>query len=200
MARPRAFDERQVLDSARDLFWTSGYASTRMDDVASVTGLGKGSLYGAFGGKRQLFLTVFEEYCAGLVISARTALEGPDDGAGARLVAYLRDVARNVADDARHRGCLLAKGAAELSEADPEVAARTSRALEGIGRLFADTLAAAQRAGEVDPTADPAALAAMLLAVLRGVEALGKAGVAPVTIQAAMEQAVALIASERSVS
>lgn len=52
MARPRKFDEQQVLDTARELFWSGGYAATRMEDIAAATGLGKGSLYGAFGGSR----------------------------------------------------------------------------------------------------------------------------------------------------
>ncbi|MGO4421510.1 TetR/AcrR family transcriptional regulator, partial [Streptomyces sp. MCAF7] len=47
MARPRKFDEQQVLDTARERFWSGGYAATRMEDIAEATGLGKGSLYGA---------------------------------------------------------------------------------------------------------------------------------------------------------
>jgi AcrR family transcriptional regulator len=55
MARPRGFDEKQVLQAARDEFWSCGYAATSIDDVAALTGLGKGSLYGAFGDKHALF-------------------------------------------------------------------------------------------------------------------------------------------------
>src|ERR1700694_6107279 len=63
MARPRGFDEMQVLQAARDEFWSCGYAATSIDGVAAVTGLGKGSLYGAFGDKHALFLRVFDDYC-----------------------------------------------------------------------------------------------------------------------------------------
>ncbi|MDQ1500994.1 MAG: TetR/AcrR family transcriptional regulator, transcriptional repressor for nem operon, partial [Actinomycetota bacterium] len=81
MARPRGFDERQVLQAARDEFWSCGYAATSIDDVAAATGLGKGSLYGAFGDKHALFLRVFDDYCTDTVNAVRGALEGPDPGA-----------------------------------------------------------------------------------------------------------------------
>src|SRR3569833_3457972 len=93
MARPRKFDESGVLRAARVQFWSTGYAGTSMDNIAEVTGLGKGSLYGAFGGKRELFHRVFDEYCAQAVSGVRRDLEGPDDEAFARLAAHLRAVA-----------------------------------------------------------------------------------------------------------
>ncbi|GMA85693.1 hypothetical protein GCM10025868_09430 [Angustibacter aerolatus] len=53
MGRPRQFDEDGVLRTAREQFWATGYAGTSMETIAAATGLGKGSLYGAFGGKRE---------------------------------------------------------------------------------------------------------------------------------------------------
>ncbi|WP_199865355.1 MULTISPECIES: TetR/AcrR family transcriptional regulator [Frankia] len=49
MARPRTFDEDQVVCAARDQFWATGYTATSLDDLTAATGLGRGSLYGAFG-------------------------------------------------------------------------------------------------------------------------------------------------------
>lgn len=62
MPRPREFDENRVLLAIRDEFWDKGYAATSMDDLLRVSGLGKGSLYGAFGDKRSLFLRVLRDY------------------------------------------------------------------------------------------------------------------------------------------
>lgn len=55
MARPRSFDELEVLSKARELFATKGYNGTSIDDLVRVTGLLRGSLYKAFGSKRNLF-------------------------------------------------------------------------------------------------------------------------------------------------
>ncbi|WP_419196487.1 TetR/AcrR family transcriptional regulator [Actinacidiphila glaucinigra] len=72
---PRSFDENQVLRTVRDRFWSTGYAGTGVDDILRDTGLGKGSLYGAFGDKHQLFLRAFQE--------ARHVGLGPPWGRGA---------------------------------------------------------------------------------------------------------------------
>ncbi len=56
MARPRSYDEAVVVDAAARCFTELGYAATSVDDLVSATGLHRGSLYGAFGSKRGLFL------------------------------------------------------------------------------------------------------------------------------------------------
>lgn len=192
MARPREFDEQAVLDAAREQFWATGYAGTSMDAVAAATGLGKGSLYGAFGGKRQLFLRVFDSYCE-RVAADMTSEPVPDDQAYERLCAHVRAVAASVAADTRHRGCLLAKGAAELSEHDPDVAARSRRTLEVVADALTRDIRAAQRQGDLDPAADPERLADLVLVVLRGIEALGKAGIDPDRLERVAEAALSVL-------
>ena len=59
------------------LWWrcrVTGFAGTSIDEVAAATGLGKGSLYGAFGDKRQLDLRVFDRYCT--EVTEATVLSG----------------------------------------------------------------------------------------------------------------------------
>jgi len=61
MARPRAFDEALVLCQARTLFANQGYNGTSIDDLVKATGLLRGSLYKAFGSKRNLFELMLTE-------------------------------------------------------------------------------------------------------------------------------------------
>jgi AcrR family transcriptional regulator len=164
-----------------------------VDDIAAATGLGKGSLYGAFGDKHQLFLRTFDDHCAGLVESVRRALDGPDAHAHQRLRAHVPAVADATASDVCLRGCLLAKGTAELSEHDPAVAATARRTFAAIEEPISSCLAGAQRAGDIQQDADPARLAGLLLAVLRGIEALGEGGSSPDSPHAIAETALALL-------
>jgi TetR/AcrR family transcriptional repressor of nem operon len=193
MARPREFDEDEVLREARDQFWSTGYAGASMDAIAAATGLGKGSLYGAFGDKHQLFLRIFDSYCTEIVGRARRLLQGPESEAFARLHAYVQGVAARTAADTGRLGCLLAKGTAELANHDAAVAARSLEAVEAIEALLVTEIGAAQRHGDIRADADPRHLAALLLAVVRGIEALGKAGKDEATLRAIAETALAVL-------
>lgn len=200
VVRPRQFDEEAVLDAASEQFWTTGYAGTSMDAIAAATGLGKGSLYGAFGGKQQLFLRIFESYCTRVAATVADGLTGPDEAAYDRLCAHIHAAAAGIGSDTRHRGCLLAKGAAELSEHDPDVTARSRRTLEGIATVLAEDIRAAQRHGDLDPAADADRLAHLVLAVLRGMEALGKAGIDADRLAGVADTAIALLPRTAQVS
>ncbi|MEU3985824.1 TetR/AcrR family transcriptional regulator [Streptomyces sp. NPDC026672] len=193
MARPRKFDEDEVLRVARDRFWTTGYAATSLDDVLKDTGLGKGSLYAAFGDKHALFLRAFDGYCAGLVEGIGGRLDGPDEDALDRLHALVTAVAEATAADTCFRGCLLANGTAELSGRDPEVRAAAHRTYTALREQLAEAVAAAQRAGAIDPAAAPDRLALLLLAVLRGIEALGKGAVGGDALRSIAETALSLL-------
>jgi AcrR family transcriptional regulator len=175
--RPRKFDEARVLELSREQFWATGFAGTRMDEIAQATGLGKGSLYGAFGDKEALFHRVFDEWCTAIVEVAEERLSGPDDaGAFERLAAYVQLMVANTVADTGRRGCLMAKGTAELAQHDPVIAARSAQTMTALQLLLGTQIRAAQRHGDLDGGADADQLAVLLLVVLRGMEAVGKAG------------------------
>ena len=123
MARPREFDEPTVIAAARDVFWANGYAGTSIDVLGAATGLGKGSFYGAFGGKRGIFGRVLDQYCADAVEAANRALTGPDEGAVERLRQYVLTGA-SASGGTVQSGCLIAKSVAELAEHESDVGLR----------------------------------------------------------------------------
>ena len=45
-----------------NVFWEKGYEATSMQDLVDATGLLKGSLYGAFGGKQALYMIALAHY------------------------------------------------------------------------------------------------------------------------------------------
>jgi AcrR family transcriptional regulator len=189
VARPREFDEETVVAAARDRFWDAGYAATSLSDLTAATGLGKASLYGAFGDKRSLYLRVFDDYITSAVQSVTDDLEGDDAGALDRISAHLLANAR--ASAGNPRGCLLARGTAELAGRDEDVAARAKQAFELLGAAYSSAVQAAQRAGDIDPAADPRTLGDLLLAIHRGTEALGRGGAGESALQELVEAALA---------
>lgn len=173
MPRPREFDEAGVVAAVRQEFWDKGYAATSLDDLMRASGLGKGSLYGAFGDKRSLFLRVLRDYDETNDRMLRERLAEAKRG-----VDFVRDFVRGPGCDATgaRRGCLLANTTAELAMSMPDVAAEARRSYEATTRVLTDALDRAQREGDVDPDADAEELARAVLAAQLGIVALGRTG------------------------
>ena len=62
MARPRGFEEGEVLQTALMLFWKHGYDGTTMRMLSDATGVGVRGLVNVFGDKEQLFARVLATY------------------------------------------------------------------------------------------------------------------------------------------
>lgn len=193
MARPREFDEAEVVQAARDQFWLHGFNGTSLDDLTVVTGLGRGSLYAAFNDKRDLFLRALDDYATTVMGQLLADLRDPDKSGRGRVVDHIRLITKLLAADTKGRGCLMAKSAAEMGATDKEVARRVRRWLDSYQRGLAEAIRLAQRDGDIDPGVDPDELALLILALLRGAEALRKGGMPPRAIVAVADQAIALL-------
>jgi AcrR family transcriptional regulator len=193
MARPRTFDEGDVIAAARDEFWNRGYAATSVDDLTAATGLGKGSLYGAFGDKHSLYLRALDDYIASSLADVRAILRDPSYSAHDRLARHIRGQVKALAADKDRRGCLMAKSAAELGATDDAVEQKVQQAYATWRDELVTCIKEAQADGEVDATQNSQALAGTLLAFLRGQEALHKGGAKPAQLKAAAEEMVSLI-------
>lgn len=193
MPRPRNFDEDTVVAAARDRFWGGGYAATSVDDLTAATGLGKGSLYGAFGDKHGLFVRALDGYCVDAMDRVKEQLQLPGVSEYDRLAGHVRAMVADVVADSERRGCMLAKSSAELGATDADVDRVVGESLTRWRGYLVECIAEAQRDGTVRADADPEALATTLLSLMRGFEALRKGGTEPAQIAAAGEQAIALV-------
>lgn len=187
------FDEGDVVVAARDEFWNRGYTATSVDNLTAATGLGRGSLYGAFGDKHGLFLRALDDYISAAIEIVRSQLRDPAYSAYDRIAHHIRGQAKAIGADTGLRGCMMAKSAAELGATDEDVEQRVERAYT----VWRDELAAcireAQRDGSIDAQQNPRVLATTLLAFMRGQEALHKGGFKAGQLKAAANAMVALI-------
>ncbi len=201
MARPPSYVRDEVIRAAERQFRTTGYNGTSVDDIATATGLGRGSLYAAFGDKHGLFLRAMEAYFTRLEQSAAEALTGPDDGALERLHQFLLAAVHGVplgpdvapADNRAATVCLSAKTALELGTTDPEAARRVNAGLDTVEAALAACVRAAQRNGDLDPNADPDELGWLLLTIVRGIDVIGAAGRGPRCLTSIAERAFACL-------
>jgi TetR/AcrR family transcriptional regulator, transcriptional repressor for nem operon len=187
MARPRKFDEQQVLEAARDQFWKNGYAATSLDDLTKATGLGKGSLYGAFGDKHQLFLKVLGTYAHDTADGVCGAISNGD-----RAIDVLRsffipsppdDLADLEAPVKVTRGCFLANSSTELAARDPEVVGCARTTYQAVEDCFTNAVARAVAEGDLPEDTNPRELGRLLLAIQQGLQFLLKTEMTPAALR-----------------
>ena len=166
--RPRAFDEGEVLAQARDLFWSRGYAATSIQDLVDGLSVQRGSLYGAFGDKRSLYLQAVSLYVRENRRQLEVILEA--DPVLPALRRMLAESATLTGSSAREptRGCLVGNTTAELVPGDDGAEALVAAAFDGFLEVVTAALRRAQERGEVATSATPEAQAQLLLVLFQG--------------------------------
>jgi TetR/AcrR family transcriptional repressor of nem operon len=196
MARPRTFDEQDVIDRAMELFWTRGYETTSVTDLTSALGIHPGTLYRTFGDKHALFLRALAHYNERLADDlAPTLLEGGP--VLPRIRAVLIGWIDLAAQQDQPRGCLIANTAGELLPGDEEVARSVRGILSVVEDGFLQGLRAAAQQGEISPALDLPAAAAMLTMLLEGLQVIVKADSDPRRLVSAVDTALLSLASVR---
>jgi TetR/AcrR family transcriptional regulator, transcriptional repressor for nem operon len=62
MPRPDNGTRQKLIDTAKDLIWTSSYGAVSVDDICKAAGVKKGSFYHYFPSKQDLAIVALEEY------------------------------------------------------------------------------------------------------------------------------------------
>jgi TetR/AcrR family transcriptional repressor of nem operon len=186
MARPREFDEASVLDAALAVFWSKGFDGASIEDLVEATGLGRASLYGAFGDKRALFERVLDHYAT--AASAGDAVpEGASPNEALRTLTA-RWVKLACAPD-HPRGCFLQQSCIVDASA-PMARDLTTRAARTRRKLLERIIADGQRTGAFASGTSPHDLAGFLLTVQQGIAASARIGASQRELEAVMEVAL----------
>ncbi|HEX7682503.1 MAG TPA: TetR/AcrR family transcriptional regulator [Trinickia sp.] len=191
--RPRAYDVDEALTRARDTFWQSGYGATTLDELSAATGMNRPSLYGAFGDKHALYLATLRRYVDVNVVAMNEALS--DDRPIKDALMHLYDLALGLycRPGSVPKGCFLIGTAAVEAVNDEAVRTILGQGLQAFDRAFEARFERAQRSGEIDANADPAALARIASAILHTLAVRSRAGDKRAALRATAESGVALI-------
>ena len=169
MGRPQAFDHEQVLESAMQLFWKQGYATTSVKDLTNATQLQPGSLYAAFKNKRNLFIQSLDHYFEALYEGVYQVL-GSEEAPLVRIRQFFDYFLNLRKQDEDMKSCLLVNTLLELPPEDEEINQRVSEMFEQIEQLFVTVLKEAQRNGSLANGARPESIAKMLMSGIFGLQ------------------------------
>ncbi len=169
----KSFNEETALEQAMQVFWKKGFEPASIADLLQGTGLNKGSLYNAFGGKHQLFVKALRKYDRDHRQGMLARLEALDDPKKAIATFFDAIVAETVADR-DHKGCFLFNTALELTTHDEEVNAIVTNGVRETEAFFRRSIEVGQARGDLPEELDPEATAKALLALIVAIRVLGR--------------------------
>jgi TetR/AcrR family transcriptional repressor of nem operon len=172
MARPREFEESDVLDAAVQCFWSRGYEATSIRDLAAKMGITGASLYNAFGDKRSLYRRALDHYVEQSFGDRVGRFEGlaPRQAIG----AFFDEIIERSLSDEQRKGCMLVNSALEMAPHDPEFQRVVAEVLVQVEDFFRRCAAAGQENGTITPRQSAEDLARLLLSMLLGIRVLAR--------------------------
>ncbi|HSF16571.1 MAG TPA: TetR/AcrR family transcriptional regulator [Vicinamibacteria bacterium] len=191
MSRPREFDRDEALERAVEAFWTKGYGGTSVQNLVDSMGIQRGSLYAAFGDKRQLFLEALEKYEERFYLKMVAFLEAGSSREGIRRV--FEQVLEDCACGSGVKGCLITNTAVALAEEDSDVRERVRTNLARVEGAFRESLLDGSRRGQLPARCEPFAVARFLTNSLQGLRVLAKCSVDYDVLKDAVEVTLSIL-------
>ena len=173
MGRPREFSDPVVVDAAMEVFWEKGYEATTTQDLCTRTGLGRGSLYNAYGSKHRLYEEAVRRYAATKAEMQLAMLAEPGPVRERLRELMLGVIDTDLADPGR-RGCLALNAATEPSGRNEVVAALVQRQFVDLEQALCHLVTVGQRTGELSAGRPPLQVARTFQSTYYGLRVLAK--------------------------
>lgn len=180
-------DTRQLLiNTAKELLWERGYEAMSPNQVLQLSGVGKGSLYHHFSGKKALVQAAIKEIAEEMKLEFEndffSDLPLPD-----RLESFLKKERDGT------KGCRLGRIAFDLSIKDEDLRAPIHQLFQYIESCIIDELNEADRSKTYQMTGGAENIAAALIATIQGGFTLSRIYDNPSYITKATEGAVQML-------
>lgn len=189
----KSFDEQDVLAKAMHVFWDKGYEAASISDLVKGTGINKGSLYNAFGGKRELFVKALLKYDQEKRRVLLAELEALDDPKRA-VSTLLDDLVEETIEDGQRKGCFLINTASEIATHENEVIEIVTRGLREMEAFLRRSIEVGQARGDFSSKLDAKATATALLGVIVAIRVLGRGVFDRPTLETIADQGKRLVA------
>jgi len=157
-----------------NVFWAKGFAATSTEDLVDAMGIGRQSLYSAFGDKRRLYFEALDTYQQATMAGHMKRLSAP-----ASPVVGIRDLLLGlIADDDKQRanGCMGVGAIAEFGTCDAKLAKLRVKAAPLLLSRLVYRLREGQTSGELDPGMNSEEAANFILMTMTGIQLAARGG------------------------
>jgi TetR/AcrR family transcriptional repressor of nem operon len=150
-----------------NLFWASGYEATSTEDLLDGMKINKGSLYHAFGSKKELFSRCLDFFASHSLKAIETKLKeakSPVEG----IRNFFLDLA-TANNQAHQNGCFMGNSLAELANIDKQLKEKAIANLMAMENLFYEYIEEAKKSRELKTKEDARMLARYLITLWNGI-------------------------------
>ena len=190
--RKRAFDEREALQAAMEVFWQKGYTGASLAELTQKMGINKPSMYSAFGNKEELFVKATQLYIDDIASVHCGYLDEPGLPLKSRLKNFMMSALSMQCGSDHPRGCYIVLCQSELAGGD--MPAEAGRLLTEAGgssqKMLANLFRKDPEANGLGLTEDAEAKALCLATTLRGTASMARAGIPLLELKYVIERSL----------
>ena len=192
MPRGKTFDPEEKLDEALDLFWRQGCDAVSIQDLVDTLDLNRGSLYGTYGDKEQLWQRALTRYCEQRRAHLAALFDDPTEPVLPRVRSLMLQLASPNTE--LPRGCLIVNAITERTN-DPATLDIAQRHMNHVEDVLRKAFTRARASGEIPAASSPRQLARFLVVVLQGLHVYDRAMADPRRTRDTVEVAMSAIRS-----
>lgn len=170
--KPKSFDPEKTLQIIAEAFAHGGYEGTSMEDLVKRTGLGKQSLYNAFGDKRAMMEKSLG--CAGKQAASYQCFRNAEGRARDKIELFFDKLVAELTD-VKKPGCLITNLLMEKGACDKEVTKLVSGRWDQTRNLLQQILEDGKRDKSLPVSLDAETVSYALMNLLNGLRVTARA-------------------------
>lgn len=182
-----------LIDTMKQLLWERGYDATSPNLVLERSGVGKGSFYHHFKGKKELAIAAMDSRADELIADFHTLIATTEGDWHCKVSAYLR-LPRNAL-----KGCRMGRVVQDPSLEDALLQAPLQRYFDALYQGLLALYTSAQAQGELQNSCQVDQLAAATLSVVQGGFVVGRALADDDAVINSCESFISLLRTQKSV-
>ena len=194
MGKTPKYEMDEVLTKVMRQFRRHGYSATTIRDLEEATGLFRGSLYHAFGDKREMSFRALRHYdqlYREVLIKELEKHSSPREA----VLSVFESAASVAPGGGSREGCFVVNAALELGAHDEEVASLVADAFASMAKFFCASIERGQACGEISTEVDPKQTEKSLLGLFLGLRVLACVSPDESFLESVVGQAEALLPS-----